>query len=181
MKKTILIFGFISGAIMSVLITLAMVFSNQIGFDRGAYVGYSVMVLSFLLVFFGIRSYRENAGGFITFGRAFWIGLAITAISCACYVVTWEILYHFFMPNYFDNYIAHSLENARAAGASPAALAAKAAQMEKMKTIYENFFTGVAMTFLEPLPVGLLITLISAAILRRKPKTQTAAAVAVSN
>jgi hypothetical protein len=159
---------------MSVLITLAMIFSKQIGSERGMYVGYTSMVLSFLLVYFGIRSYRDNAGGVITFGRAVGLGLAITAISCVCYVVAWEILYHFFMPNYFDNYIAHALENARAAGASPAALAAKTAQLEKMKAIYANFFAGAAMTFLEPFPVGLFITLISAAALRKKPGTRSA-------
>lgn len=115
MKRIILTFGFISGVVMSGLITLSMVFADKIGFDHNMYVGYTTMVLSFLLVFFGIRTYRDNGSGYITFGRAFAIGIAIVAISCVCYVVTWQILYHFFMPDFFDKYGAHVLEKARAA------------------------------------------------------------------
>jgi len=171
MKKTILTFGLISGAVISGLMTLAMVFSNQIGFDRGLVVGYTSMVLSFLLVFFGVRAYRDNEGqGSITFGRAFGLGMCITLISCVCYVATWEILYHFFMPDYFDKYAAHVIEKARAAGASAAALEAKAAQLRQAQAMYANPFINAAMTFIEPFPVGLLITLISAAVLRRKPR-----------
>ncbi len=126
MKKFILTFGFISGAIQAGLMVVAMVFSDRIGVDRGWVVGYTSMVLSFLLVYFGIRAFREDAGGVITFGRAFGIGMAITLISCACYVVAWEILYYFFMPDFFDKFGEHAVEKARAAGASAAELAAKA-------------------------------------------------------
>jgi ABC-type microcin C transport system permease subunit YejB len=182
MKKTILTFGLISGAVISGLMSLAMVFSNQIGFDQGMIVGYTAMVLSFLLVFFGVRAYRDNEGqGYISFGRAFGLGMCITLITCVCYVATWEILYHFFMPDYFDKYSAHVIEKARAAGASAAVLAAKAEQMRQAKAMYANPFINAAMTFIEPFPVGLLITLISATILRKKAKTPEGAAVAVSN
>jgi ABC-type microcin C transport system permease subunit YejB len=181
MKKTILTFGLISGAVISGLMTLAMVFSNQIGFDRGLLVGYTSMVLSFLLVFFGVRAYRDNEGqGAITFGRAFGLGMCIMLIACVCYVVTWEILYHFFMPDYFDKYAAHAIEQARAAGADAATLAAKAEKLRQAKAMYANPFVNAAMTFIEPFPVGLLITLISAVILRKKAKTGDAVAVSVS-
>src|SRR5947209_6346806 len=91
MKKTVLTFGLISGAIMSLMMSSMLPFADKIGFDKGAYLGYTTMVLSFLLVFFGIRSYRENVGdGTISFGRAFLIGILITAIGSIFYVVTWE-------------------------------------------------------------------------------------------
>ena len=61
------------------------------------------MILSFLLVYFGIRSYRDNVGnGRISFGKAFIIGISITFISSLCYVVTWEILYFKFLPDFMD-------------------------------------------------------------------------------
>lgn len=45
-------------------------------------IGYTTIVLSFLLVFLGIRSYRENVGnGRITFGRAFGVDILITLVS----------------------------------------------------------------------------------------------------
>ncbi len=91
MRKTVLTFGLISGGILSLMMLSTVPFVDQIGFDKGAIIGYTTMVLSFLLVFFGIRSYRENIGqGVITFGRAFSVGILITIISCLCYVVTWE-------------------------------------------------------------------------------------------
>jgi Protein of unknown function (DUF4199) len=183
MKKTILTFGLISGALISGLMSLAMAFSNQIGHgERGMIVGYTSMVLSFLLVFFGVRAYRDNEGqGFITFGRAFGLGMCIMLIACVCYVVTWEIIYHFFMPDFMDKYGAYAIEKARAAGANAAALKAKAAEMRHAKELYANPLYNVAITFIEPFPVGLLITLISATILRKKAKTPAGAAVGVSH
>src|SRR4051794_23354067 len=100
MKKTVLTFGLISGAIISALMLATVPFMHKIGFNRGLIIGYTTMVLAFLLVFFGIRSYRENIGdGQISFGRALSVGLLIMLISCVCYVVTWEIVYFNFLPN----------------------------------------------------------------------------------
>lgn len=175
MKKIILKYGLISGLFCSLLIAVATPLENKIGFDRGYFVGYTVIVLSFLLVFFGIRSYRENAGsGRISFGKAFAVGISITLITCAFYVLTWEIIYFNFMHDFMDKYGAYVIEKARAAGASPAALQAKIQGVQQMKQMYENPFFNVAMTFLEPFPVGLAITLLSAAILRKKPRPQLA-------
>ena len=101
MKKTVLTFGLISGVVSSLLMLLTVPFIDRIGFDRGVFVGYTAIVLSFLLVFFGIRSYRENVGGGeITFGRAFTVGILITLISCAFYVLTWEVVYFKIMPDF---------------------------------------------------------------------------------
>ena len=69
------------------------------------------MILAFLLVFFGIRSYRENAGGgAITFGRAFKVGLLITLITCGMYVISWEIVYWGFIPDFADKYAVHMID-----------------------------------------------------------------------
>ena len=130
-------------------------------------------MLSFLLVFFGIRSYRNNVGdGQITFAKAFAVGISITLISCLCYVVTWEILYFNFMHDFMDKYGAYLVEKAKAAGASPAALQAQLQQVKKYKELYENPLYNAAITFIEPFPIGLVITLISSVVLKRKPQPQ---------
>ena len=64
MKKTVLVFGLIGGVVISALMLGSIPFAKKIGFDKSQFVGYTVMVLSFLMVFFGIRSYRENIGTF---------------------------------------------------------------------------------------------------------------------
>jgi uncharacterized protein DUF4199 len=175
MKRIVLIFGLISGALMALFMFATMPFLDKIGFDRGYIVGYTGMVLAFMLIFFGIRSYRENVGGgVITFGRAFAVGILIAVISSICYVIAWQILYHTLMPDFFEKFSAHVIEKTRASGASAQAIQAKIQEMEQAKRLYSNPVLHVAFTFLEPFPVGLIITVISAAILRKKSAARAA-------
>jgi Protein of unknown function (DUF4199) len=171
MKKIVLTFGLISGAILSLMMVATMPFIDKIGFDKSEILGYTTMVLSFLMVYAGIRSYRDNIGrGSITFTRAAGVGLLITLISCLCYVVTWEILY-FNLPSmhqFMDKYAAYMVDQARASGASQEAIQVQLREIGKYKELYENPLFNVAITFSEPFPVGLLITLISAAILKKR-------------
>jgi len=170
MKKVVIVFGLISGAISSALmfLTLPLMTSGAVNFGNGYIVGYTAIVLSFLLVFFGIRSYRENSGGTITFGRAFSVGILITLISCVFYVASWEIIYYKLMPDFADKYSAHTIDAMRQKGAPEAAIAVKKKELEKMWAMLDNPLINAAMTFIEPFPVGLIVTLVSAAILRKR-------------
>src|SRR5271168_4804548 len=173
MKKTVLTFGLISGAISSLMMVAIHPVTRRIGFDKSVVIGYTSIVLSFLLVFFGIRAYRDNAGnGQITFLKAFAVGISITLISCLCYVATWEVLYYNVFPDFWDRYGAHLVEKLQASGASSAAVQAKLEQITKYKELYKNPFLNAALTFIDPFTIGLVITLISAAVLRRKPLVQ---------
>ena len=171
MKRTVLVFGLIAGAMLSLMMVATIPFIDQIGFDKAEILGYTTMIASFLMIYVGIRSYRDNvAGGSITFKRALALGLLITLISCACYVATWELLYFNVgaMRGFMDKYAAYMVERAKASGASAEAIDAQMKQMASFKELYENPFFNIAMTFTEPFPVGLVISLISAAILRKK-------------
>jgi hypothetical protein len=176
MKKTILIFGLISGVISSVLMlaSLPLLRDTDHG-SKAMLAGYTAIILSFLLVYFGIRSYRDNsANGTITFGRGFLVGISITLISCVFYVVTWEILYFNFLPHGFmDSYFAQQIQHVQSGPGTPEAIQAKVAAIRQSQQSYDNPLINALYTFIEPFPVGLLITLISAAILRRKPQSQT--------
>lgn len=172
MQRIVLRFGLISGIVLCAVTAVLMPLSMRgvIDFGAGQVIGYSAMVLSFLLVFFGIRSYRDEvAGGSVTFGRAFGVGLLITVVACAFYVVAWEIVYHGFIPDFLDHYSAHVIGQLRAEGATAAAIAAKEAEMARFAELYANPLFNVLITFMEPFPVGLIVTLVSAAILRKKP------------
>ena len=169
MKKTVLTFGLIAGAVLSVMMLATLPFIDRIGFEKGEVIGYTTMVLAFLLVFFGIRSYRENvAGGSVSFGRAFAVGIQITAIASACYVATWEIIYYKLTPDFSEKYAAYVMAKERASGASEQRLAAKEAELEKFQKWYDNPLINAGITLLEVLPVGSVIALVSAGILRRK-------------
>lgn len=173
MRKIVLTFGLIAGAILSVMMVVTLPFHEQIGFDKGYIIGYTTMVLAFLMIYFGVRSYRDNVGGGrVTFGRAFAIGMLITIVATVCYVATWQLVYHRLAPDYMDKYAAYSLDKSRKAGASEAEVAAEAKKMAEFKVMYENPLVNIAFTFLEPLPVGLIFTLVTAGVLGRRRRTE---------
>lgn len=177
MKKTVLVFGLIAGVILSAMMLATIPFMDRIGFERGEVIGYTTMVVAFLLVFFGIRSYRENVGrGAISFGRACAVGALITLVASACYVVTWQVIYYGIAPDFGEKYAAYALEQARAHGASEQELAEKRAQSERFQELYRNPVINAGITLIEPMPVGLIMTLVSAGILRRKRAQATAPA-----
>ncbi len=178
MKKIVLTFGLISGLIMSVLMDGSILLSSKIGSSHSLLLGYVNMVASFLLIYFGIRSYRDNTlAGQISFGRAFACGLLITLITTGCYVATWEVLYFNFIPHFMDSYFAAQIHKVQSSGLDPATTAAQVAAIQHSQHLYQNPIVNAAYTFIEPLPVGLIITLISAAILRRKVRVESTAAV----
>ena len=115
MQKIVLRYGILSGVILMSLMAVALVLNSA----HNEIVGYTTMVLSFLLVFFGVRKYRDTVGGgAIGFGKAFQVGLLISLITCAMYVIAWEIAYFNFFPHFLDGYNAHVLAKMRAGGAS---------------------------------------------------------------
>src|SRR5580698_293329 len=169
MKKTVLTFGLIAGVMISVLMGGSLLIADKIGSVHSMLLGYTMMVASFLLVYFGIRSYRDNTlGGQISFGRAFACGILITLITTVCYVATWEVIYFNFIPHFMDSYWAAQIRKVQSSGLDPVTTAARVAAIQHSQQPFPNPFVNMAYTFMEPLPVGLVITLISAAILRRK-------------
>ncbi|MGD0737662.1 MAG: DUF4199 domain-containing protein [Terracidiphilus sp.] len=182
MKKTVLTFGLIAGVMISVLMDGSLLLANKISSIHSMLLGYTMMVASFMLVYFGIRSYRDNTlDGEISFGRAFSCGILITLITTVFYVATWEIIYFNFIPHFMDSYWAAQIHKVQASGLDPAKIARQVAAIEQSQQLYQNPFVNMAYTFIEPLPVGLIITLISAAVLRRKAPQGTTAAAAVMN
>ncbi|MGA8675023.1 MAG: DUF4199 domain-containing protein [Candidatus Acidiferrales bacterium] len=168
MKKTVLTFGLIAGVMISVLMGGSLLIANKIGNTHSMLLGYTMMVASFLLIYFGIRSYRDNSlAGQISFGRAFACGILITLITTVFYVAMWEILYFNFMPHFMDSYFAAQIHKVQASGLDPATTAAQVAAIQHSQQLYQNPFVNMAYTAIEPLPVGIIITLISAAILRK--------------
>jgi hypothetical protein len=169
MKKTVLTFGLIAGGILSLMMLITIPFHDAIGFDRGLVIGYASMVAAFLLIYFGVRSYRDTvAGGSISFGRAFSVGGLIFVVAALCYVATWQVLYRTVASDYMVKYEEYVIAEERADGATQAEIDAKVAEMRRWAERYRNPLVNVAVTFLEPLPVGLIMTLIAAGVLSRR-------------
>jgi hypothetical protein len=170
MKKIVLTYGLIGGAMLVAMFLLTIPFHDQIGFDRGVYVGYTTMVVAFLMVYFGVVSYRDNvAGGTISFGQAFKVGVVISLVIMACYVAAWQVIYPVFMSDYLDKYMVYMLEQAKLAGATAEQIAAQEKEMREFGELYNsNPLIQVGFTLLEPLPVAIVFTLVTAGITSRK-------------
>ncbi len=161
------IYGVISGTIAIISMLLGFAASDSQGFFSSEYFGYLIMLIALSMIFVGIKRYRDTVlGGVIKFLPALGMGLTIAAIASAMYVVIWEI--HLFTTDYafINNYVAGVIEAKKASGASAADIERMVAEMNELKTSYARPYFRIPMTFLEIFPVGLLISLVSAAILR---------------
>lgn len=170
MKRIIFIYGAISGAIIIGIITISIAFwdPETSHLANTEWVGYLVMIAALSLIFFGVKSYRDSElGGIIKFWEAVKVGLGITLVASAVYVAGWEAYLNIsdsdFMAQYADAYI----EQLRADGATKQEIADAEALMAKYEEMYQHPLMRMGITFLEIFPVGLIITIISAAILRK--------------
>jgi len=171
MKKNVIVFGLIAGLIVSVLMVLSMArcYSDP-NLEHSMLIGYASMVLAFSFIFVGIKNYRDKYNeGLISFGKAFRIGLYISLIASTIYVVVWLVDFYVFIPDFMDRYVAQALREAKSNGASATELAKQAKELAVNQQLYKNPIMVVLFTYMEILPVGILVSLMAALILKRKP------------
>ena len=173
MKKNIIIYGLIAGIIVSVLMLSSVNYlshcEGNVDYNTSMLIGYASMLIAFSLVFIGIRNYRDKYnGGVISFGKAFKIGILIVLIASTMYVIAWLIDYFFFIPDFAEKLSANMLAELKASGASQPEIDKQTKEMAKFVTMYKNPLFNAMMTYVEILPVGLIVTLISSLILKRK-------------
>jgi hypothetical protein len=173
MRKNIIIYGLIAGIIVSVLMLISVnSISHREGdfdYNRSLILGYASMLIAFSLVYVGIRNYRDKYnGGVISFGKAFKTGIMIVLIASTMYVVAWLIDYFYFIPDFGEKYSVHMLDKLKASGASQTEIDSQTKEMANMTAMLKNPFYNAMMTYLEILPVGLVVTLISSLVLKRK-------------
>lgn len=173
MKKNIIVYGLIAGFLVSCFMLFSMAYTSycngNVDYGTSMLIGYATMLIAFSMVFVGIRNYRDKYnGGVISFGGAFTIGILIVLIASTMYVISWLIDYTYFIPNFMDKYSAHMLAKLRASGASQAEIARQTKDLAHFAVMYKNPFFNAMMTYCEILPVGLVVTLISAFILKKK-------------
>jgi hypothetical protein len=167
---TALKYGAVSGAIVVGVIIAGMLYAGGVGGGHATsslWFGYLIMILALSMIFLAIREYRnKKLGGVIKFLPAFGLGLLVAVIAGVVYVAAWETFLQTTHYPFMENYTAAMIEAKRAAGVTGAELEAYVAEMEQMKASYADPLFRLPMTFIEIFPVGLIIALISAAILR---------------
>lgn len=170
MKKNILVYGLISGLIVSALMAVIVSRCIKTGdFDNSILIGYASMLIAFSMIFVGVKNYRDKYnGGGISFGKAFKIGFLIALIASTIYVIVWLIEEKLFFPDFMDKYTAHEITKLQSSGISASDLASKTKEFDQAKEMYKSPLMKILMTYAEILPVGLIVSLICAFILKRK-------------
>ena len=171
MKKIILVNGLIAGTIVSAMLLISYSFSvdKKIDMDSSMLIGYASMVISLSVIFFGVKTYRDHyLGGSISFGNALMVGMLITVVATLLYATTW-VVYSYTVATDFSEFFTQSyLEDLSAKGATEAEIQAEKTKLEEWSEMYENPVIRFLMTTLEILPVGIIISLVAAAILRKR-------------
>jgi hypothetical protein len=170
MKKNILVFGLVAGFILALFI-FSIEFITEHGHAHvdNVVLGYSAMIIAFSFIYVGTRNFRDKYNsGVVSFGKAFMVGLGISLIGSTIYVGAWLIEYYCFMPDFMDKYSAAMIAKAQHSGLSPEALKKQIDSINNMSRMYKNPVFVVLMTYVEVLPVGLVISLITALFLKRR-------------
>ena len=184
MKKIVLVYGLIAGVILGAMwfITAPLWDNGTMNFDTAMVVTYTIMVVALSLVFVGVKTYRDNQqNGVITFGRAFQVGILITLVASVLYALSWEVAIRTVSKNFAEQCEKHYTENIKQEaiedGKSEAEVQAEVDAIKRNFEMYENPVIRFGFTIIEILPVGLIITTLTALLLRKKdflPPTEPA-------
>jgi len=168
MKKLVLTYGLIAGCIVSAFMWMTLGREDH-DFDQGIWIGYTTMVIALSTIFFAVRSYRDkHLGGRISFGKAFLMGVYISVIASTLYVASWLVLSGTSDHDYMADYYTHTEAGLRNSGRPAAEVEAELKELREMTALYNsNPAVKIGLTYTEILPVGVLVSLICAGLLKR--------------
>lgn len=174
MKKIIFTQGLIAGSILVIMLGFSLNYMEghltEKVMRNSELIGYVTMIVALSLIFIGVKSFRdEHLRGSISFGKAFKLGILITLLASVIYVLGWMVLSEAMAPDFMERYIDFTLNSMEEKGASDEEILKTREKMETYRQLYKNPLMKAGMTFMEIFPIGLIISLISALILKRNP------------
>lgn len=169
MKRNILVYGIIAGICVASFMVASVAYCYQTqSFEGSMVVGYGAMLLSFSLIFVGVKNYRDKFNnGLISFRKAFLMSLYMALIASTLYVIGWMIAFYNFFPDFLEKLAAYQYSEEKLQAMSPAEVEAIKQQMEMFKDWYSSPLGVAAATYMEILPVGIVAALFIALILKR--------------
>jgi hypothetical protein len=170
MKKTILRYGLFGGLIVAAVLIGGTLYCYNTGkFEGSMIVGYASMVLAFSFIFVAVKNLRDkNYGGSISFGKALKAALLVTLVTSTIYVVVWLFCYYLFVPDFMEQYSSYMLKKMAEKGGSAAEIAKQKEQISMYASWYKNPVLIALLTYMEILPVGIIVSLLAALLLKRK-------------
>jgi hypothetical protein len=169
MKRTVIIYGLILGALLSVnLVYMVYRCYSESNFQHSSVLGLTLMLVLMSTIYFGIKSYRKELNGVISLGKAFSTGALIALIASTIYVIVWLIAYYRYVPDFMDKYAMQELSNAIKSGVSLQEIARIKKETDNYKELYKSPVWVVILTYIEVLPLSLIVAFISSLMLKRK-------------
>jgi len=171
MKKVILTYGLIAGAIVTAFMAYGVYSLNaNPDYEGSMILGYTGMLVAFSFVFIGVKNYRDKQNhGIITFGKALKIGALISLIAATIYVGVWLVEYYCFYPDFMEKYSDTVIKKMDTATMTAIEIKTKTDEIMMMKEMYKNPFWVIVFTYFEVLiPIGLVVPFVSALILKKK-------------
>ena len=171
MQNPIFRYGLIGGVVIVLLMSISFLLQgDSMDFEYGELKGYTTMVLALSSIYFGVKQYRDRQQeGKITFGQGFRVGISIALIVSAFYVIGWLIISSTIAADFGEQYIAHYTQELASSGLSEAELKAKIDEVRSIMEKYDNNLAyKIGVTFLEIFPIDLIVSLITALVLRKK-------------
>jgi hypothetical protein len=170
MKKNVFIYGLISGICIATFMSFSIAYCYaKNSFDGSMLLGYTAMLVSFSLIFIGVKNYRDkHNAGTISFKKAFLMALYMALIASTLYVIGWMIAYYAFFPDFMERLAAYQLSPEKISQMSSAEVKGVRQQMETFRQWYASPLGVAAATYMEIIPVGLVVSLITAVVLKRK-------------
>jgi len=165
-SRIVLFYGLVGGLVVAVPTVASMLLLTKAP-DNSALIGYTTMIVALTTVFLGVKHYRDKVlGGAVRFVPALLVGLGISAVASAIWALGWELAIALTDFDFAAAYTREMLDGARAQGASAEELARVTEQAAAFSRLYANPLYRLPMTFVEMFPVGVVISLVSAALLR---------------
>jgi hypothetical protein len=168
MLRIIFLYGALAGLIVILPLASVLVWEPSPEATTSSHVfGYTLMVVALSMIFLGVKRYRDRElGGVIKFLPAFLLGLGISAVAGVIYVIGWEISLHLTDFGFVSTYADGMVAKARAGGKTAAEIEKMVAEMDAFRVQYMNPLFRLPITFVEIFPVGVVISLATAAALR---------------
>lgn len=167
MKKRTLLLALAAGVFVSIFMVILVKYCDTQHAVTNMLITYTAMIIAFSVIFVATKKERDSNGGIITFGKAFRIGLIITLITSTIYVAVWLVDYYVFMPDFMEKYTQHIIQQLKASHLPPQELKAKIDEANKNKVLYSSPLGLTLEAYMEILPVGVIVSLIAALILKR--------------
>jgi hypothetical protein len=175
MNKIVLKYGLISGLILVAMVaTIMTIAGDSIDFERGEIYGYIFIIAAFSMIFLAIREYRDKlSGGIINFNKGFRIGILITLIASVFYMIAWMVYFNFIDDSFIEKYTAYYIEKVKTSGKPQVEIEKEISAFNRDMANYNNPFVMALFAFLEVFPVGLIISVLCAFLMRRNPVKNT--------